>query len=75
MKFYPEDVEVELLEEITVKNFFLQVKGAILKDEVYCPPDTCVLLASYVLQAKHGDYDEGIAKNGLFSKERLLPER
>lgn len=75
MKFCPEDVEVELLEEVTIRYFFLQVKGALLKDEIYCPPDTCVLLASYAIQAKHGDYDEEIARNGLFSKDRLLPER
>lgn len=75
VKFYPEDVEVELLEEITIRYFFLQVKAAILKDEIYCPPETCVLLASYAIQAKYGDYDEEVAKNGLFSKDRFLPER
>lgn len=75
MKFYPEDVEVELLEEITIKQFFLEVKSAILKDEIYCPPDTCVLLASYTLQAKYGDYNDEISTtNGTF-KEPLLPER
>lgn len=68
-------MEVELLEEITIKHFFLQVKSAILKDEIYCPPDTCVLLASYALQARYGDYvDEINVTNGFFT-ERLLPER
>lgn len=67
---------MELLEEITIKNFFLQVKGAILKDEIYCPPDTCVLLASYALQARYGDYSEELGfMNGSLAKEALLPER
>lgn len=30
--------------------FYLQVKDAILSDEVYCPPETSVLLASYAMQ-------------------------
>lgn len=74
VKFFPEDVEIELLEEITVRYFFLQVKAAILQDAIYCPPDTCVLLASYVLQAKHGDYSENVDTE-IFSKQGLLPER
>ena len=32
--------------------FFLQVKDAILTDEVYCPPETAVLLASYAVSCK-----------------------
>lgn len=26
--------------------------------EYYCPPEASVLLASYYVQAKYGDYDE-----------------
>ena len=55
-RFFPEEVSEELIQEITQKLFFLQVKEAILIDEIYCPPETCVLLASYAMQAKHGDY-------------------
>ena len=29
--------------------FYLQVKDAILSEEVYCPPETAVLLASYAV--------------------------
>ncbi|KAF6730329.1 Radixin [Oryzias melastigma] len=39
-KFFPEDVSEELIQEITQKLFFLQVKEAILNDENYCPPET-----------------------------------
>ncbi|KAG7274288.1 hypothetical protein CRUP_037215, partial [Coryphaenoides rupestris] len=49
-KFYPEDVSEELIQDITQKLFFLQVKESILNDENYCPPETAVLLVSYSVQ-------------------------
>lgn len=57
-KFYPEDVAEELIQDITLRLFYLQVKNAILSDEIYCPPETSVLLASYAVQARHGDYNK-----------------
>ncbi|KAG8444394.1 hypothetical protein GDO86_009543 [Hymenochirus boettgeri] len=74
-KFYPEDVSEELIQDITQKLFFLQVKEAILSDEVYCPPETAVLLGSYAVQAKFGDYNKEIHKSGYLNSERLLPQR
>lgn len=77
-KFFPEDVSEELIQEVTQRMFFLQVKRAILSDEIYCPPETSVLLASYALQAKYGDYDSEKHVAGSFvndSHERLLPQR
>uniref|UniRef100_A0A665U0P5 Radixin-like n=2 Tax=Echeneis naucrates TaxID=173247 RepID=A0A665U0P5_ECHNA len=61
-KFFPEDVSEELIQEITQRLFFLQVKEAILNDENYCPPETAVLLASYAVQAKYGDYNKDVHK-------------
>ena len=55
--------------------FFLQVKDNILTDEVYCPPETSVLLASYAVQAKYGAYMMETHKPGYLSKDRLLPQR
>lgn len=57
-KFYPEDVAEELVQEVTQHLFYLQVKQAILSMDIYCPPEASVLLASYAVQAKYGDYDE-----------------
>ncbi|KAM9355382.1 ezrin b [Pholidichthys leucotaenia] len=74
-KFFPEDVSEELIQEITQKLFFLQVKESILNDEVYCPPETAVLLASYSVQGKFGDYDKDIHRPGYLLCERLLPQR
>uniref|UniRef100_A0A3Q3B623 Ezrin b n=1 Tax=Kryptolebias marmoratus TaxID=37003 RepID=A0A3Q3B623_KRYMA len=74
-KFFPEDVSEELIQEVTQKFFFMQVKDAILADEVYCPPETAVLLASYAVQAKFGDYSKEIHRPGYLLSERLLPQR
>ncbi|XP_077474011.1 radixin-like [Stigmatopora argus] len=74
-KFFPEDVSEELIQEITQRLFFLQVKEAILNDENYCPPETAVLLASYAVQTKFGDHNQDVHKSGYLSADRLLPQR
>ncbi|KAM4713175.1 ezrin b [Anableps anableps] len=74
-KFFPEDVSEELIQEVTQKLFFLQVKEGILGDEIYCPPETAVLLASYAVQAKFGDYDKEVHRPGYLVSERMLPQR
>lgn len=74
-KFYPEDVADELIQEVTQHLFFLQVKQAILSMDIYCPPEASVLLASYAVQAKFGDYDEETYKPGMLASEDLLPQR
>ncbi|KAK3585512.1 hypothetical protein CHS0354_022921 [Potamilus streckersoni] len=76
-KFFPEDVSEELIQEITQRMFFLQVKEGILNDEIYCPPETSVLLASYASQAKYGDYNKDIHKPSflLTDTRNLLPQR
>uniref|UniRef100_A0A8C9EVQ9 Ezrin n=1 Tax=Pavo cristatus TaxID=9049 RepID=A0A8C9EVQ9_PAVCR len=74
-KFFPEDVAEELIQDITQKLFFLQVKEGILSDEIYCPPETAVLLGSYAVQAKFGDYNKDVHKPGYLNSERLIPQR
>nr|XP_015806142.2 moesin isoform X1 [Nothobranchius furzeri] len=74
-KFYPEDVAEELIQEATQRLFFLQVKESILNDDIYCPPETAVLLASYAVQVKHGDYRKDYHVPGYLTKEKLLPQR
>ncbi|KAI1292059.1 Merlin [Halotydeus destructor] len=75
-KFYPEDAAEELIQEITQRLFFLQVKQAILNMDVYCPPEASVLLASYAVQAKYGDYDEATYRLGMLAEaEDLLPQK
>ena len=74
-KFYPEDVSEEIIQDITLRMFFLQIKEAILNEEIYCPPETCVLLASYATQAKYGDYNPEIHVKGFLDNDRLLPKK
>ncbi|KAJ8961737.1 hypothetical protein NQ318_021337 [Aromia moschata] len=75
VKYYPEDIGEELIETVTIEFFFLEVKSSILKDEVYCPADTCVLLASYALQAKYGDYNKDEHNEDILKRQKLLPDR
>ncbi|XP_029016425.1 NF2, moesin-ezrin-radixin like (MERLIN) tumor suppressor a isoform X1 [Betta splendens] len=74
-KFYPENAEEELVQDITQHLFFLQVKKKILEEEIHCPPEASVLLASYAVHAKYGDYDPAVHKPGFLAEEELLPER
>uniref|UniRef100_A0AAX7TNR6 FERM domain-containing protein n=1 Tax=Astatotilapia calliptera TaxID=8154 RepID=A0AAX7TNR6_ASTCA len=75
VKFYPEDAAEELIQDITRRLFFLQVKEAILNEEIYSPPETAVLLGSYAIQAKYGEYNKSTHKPRYMSSERLLPKR
>ena len=52
VKFYPEEITNELIQDITRHLFYLQVKQDILNMNIYCPPDTAAHLASLALQAK-----------------------
>lgn len=74
-KFYPEDVSEELIQEVTRRLFFLQVKEDILTERTYCPPETAVLLASFALQAKHGTRSPEVHNQEFLRGERLLAER
>lgn len=74
-KFYPEDVAEEIIQDITLRLFYLQVKNAILSDEIYCPSETSVLLASYAVQARHGDFNKTSHSPGFLANDRLLPQR
>lgn len=46
-----------------------------MNDEIYCPPETSVLLASFAVLAKYGPYDSDLHNAKYLSCERLLPQR
>uniref|UniRef100_A0A5S6QQP4 Moesin/ezrin/radixin homolog 1 n=1 Tax=Trichuris muris TaxID=70415 RepID=A0A5S6QQP4_TRIMR len=75
VKFFPEDVSEELIQDITQHLFFLQVKQSILNMDIYCPPEASVLLASYAVQAKCGDFPDNKVEQGVLVLEDLLPQR
>ena len=74
-KFYPEDVSEELIQEVTQRMFFVQVKEAVLNDDIYCPPEYSVMLASLAVQARYGNYNSDVHTEGCLANERLLPQR
>uniref|UniRef100_A0A0V0J6U1 Radixin n=1 Tax=Schistocephalus solidus TaxID=70667 RepID=A0A0V0J6U1_SCHSO len=44
--------------EDLIKRLFNKVYSAIIQEEIFCPPETAVILAAYACQAKFGDaYD------------------
>lgn len=76
VKFFPEEVTEELIQDITQRLFYLQVKDAILSGELYCPPKVAVQLAGLVMHIKRGDCPNDKAKQparGFLAHERLLP--
>ncbi|VDD79112.1 unnamed protein product [Mesocestoides corti] len=74
VKFYPENVEEELIQTCTITHFYLQVKNDIMSGKIYCPTDTAVLLASYACVAKYGPYSPQTCPKTL-PVERLIPGR
>lgn len=74
-KYFPEDASEEIIQDITLRMFFLQVKESILIEEIYCPPETCVLLASYATQAKYGDYNPSVNVKEFLANDKLLPKK
>eukprot|EP00052_Salpingoeca_macrocollata_P033157 m.7537 g.7537 ORF g.7537 m.7537 type:complete len:378 (+) comp4781_c0_seq2:442-1575(+) len=54
-QFFPESVNEELNHPTIQRLFWLQIRAAIVADEIYCPPELCVLFAGLALQAMHGD--------------------
>lgn len=75
VKFYPEDLNDELIQLVTQKLFFLQARAAVVEDEIYCPTDKAVLLASLSCQAEFGQYNLLPKSGGFLANEKLLPDR
>ncbi|KAF7265434.1 hypothetical protein GWI33_021093 [Rhynchophorus ferrugineus] len=73
VKFYPENVN-ELIETVTIEHFFNYIRILIIKDEISCPADIAMLLASWALQAKYGDYSKEKFNQEFFHKQSLLPD-
>ena len=74
-KYFPEDANDEIIQDITLRMFYLQVKNSILNEEIYCPPETCVLLASYATQVKYGNYSPQFHQEGFLTNDKLLPRK
>lgn len=69
VKFYPEIIDQEIIQDITRHLFFLQLKQSILSMDLYCQPEAAVLLASYAVQAIYGDCSDDVE----LELDKLLP--
>ncbi|XP_060978659.1 FERM, ARHGEF and pleckstrin domain-containing protein 2 isoform X1 [Dama dama] len=64
VKFFPPDPG-QLQEEYTRYLFALQLKRDLLEERLTCTDTTAALLASHLLQAEVGDYDEALDREHL----------
>ena len=90
-KFFPEVVNEELVTPSLRRLLWLQIRDGIVKDEIYCPAELCVLFAAqsvrvvYLrqshahaaaqMQALHGDFSARSHGPGFLSPQRELPVR
>lgn len=74
-KFFPESVQEELTHEGIQRLFWLQIRKGVTTDEIYCPPELCVLFSAQTMQALHGDYEESTHGPGFIDVKSELPER
>ncbi|XP_057601985.1 FERM, ARHGEF and pleckstrin domain-containing protein 2 isoform X6 [Hippopotamus amphibius kiboko] len=70
VKFFPPDPG-QLQEEYTRYLFALQLKRDLLEERLTCTDTTAALLASHLLQAEIGDYDEALDREHLQAREYL----
>ena len=77
MKFFPENVVDEIIQDSTLRLLYLQVlhfafcfecflwvqvRSGILSESTHCPAEKAVLLASFGVQAKYGNYEKEVLK-------------
>ncbi|KAM8991559.1 merlin-like isoform 3-T6 [Guaruba guarouba] len=74
-KKQPKTFKVKIITVDAEMEFSCEVKKQILDEEIYCSPEATVLLASYAVQAKYGDYDPNFHEPGFLAHDELLPKR
>lgn len=72
-KFYPETVTDEIIQSMTLRLLYLQVKQDILGEKIYCSAEKAVLLSSYAAQAKYGN-QESEDEVGYLANDNILPK-
>ncbi|XP_023343744.1 moesin/ezrin/radixin homolog 1 isoform X2 [Eurytemora carolleeae] len=73
IKYFPEHIVEEIIQEQTLKLLYLQIKSDILSESIYCPPEKAVLLASYYTQVKYGNFDSEVHTSGYLANDSILP--
>jgi len=73
VQFFPENVADEIIQETTLRLLYLQVRSNILSEKIHCPAEKAVLLSSYGVQAKYGNYDGQVHEVGYLASDNILP--
>jgi len=73
VKYFPENVEDEVIQASTLRLLYLQVRSAVLGETTYCPAEKAVLLASFAVQAKYSNYEPEVHEPGYLTNDNLLP--
>nr|CAX72657.1 putative Ezrin [Schistosoma japonicum] len=74
VKYYPEEVSEDLVEDITRLYLYYNVKNDIIDGKIYCPAETAVLLSSYQAYIRHGKYDPSVHNQDFIKVEKYLPK-
>ncbi|TRY71069.1 hypothetical protein TCAL_12631 [Tigriopus californicus] len=74
-KYFPENVVEDIIQNVTLRLLFYQVKNSILSESVYCPAEKAILLASFAVQAKYDDFDAEKHPPGYLANERILCQK
>ncbi|CAL8100805.1 unnamed protein product [Calicophoron daubneyi] len=74
VKFYPEEVSEELIQDITQRLFYYEVKKRIISGDIYCSADTALLLASYQAVVRYGKYDPDTHQRGYLKIANYIPD-
>jgi hypothetical protein len=61
--------------ETSTDNSLLQIRNEILSEDIFCPAEKAVMLASYQTQAKFGDHDSDKHSSGYLANEKLMPAK
>ena len=57
------------------KIFLEHLKAQVTSGELFCSPDTAVLLASFMLQEEHGNYNAVLNPKGFLANAKVLPNQ
>eukprot|EP00038_Savillea_parva_P018614 m.24544 g.24544 ORF g.24544 m.24544 type:complete len:383 (-) comp4168_c0_seq1:2348-3496(-) len=74
-KFFPESVNDELTDKVVQRLFWKQIKNGVVNNDIYSPPELCVLFAAQSMQAEQGDYDPATHGPGTVIVANQLPQR
>lgn len=60
-KFFPESVNDELTDPVVQRLFWKQIKNGVVNNDIYCPPELCVLFAAQSMQVSTRSLPEWVS--------------